>query len=382
MDQYMQLALQLAAEWRGRTSPNPMVGAVVVRDGEIVGIGAHEQAGSPHAEVHALNRAGERARGSTLYVTLEPCSHYGKTPPCTERIIAAGVKKVVAAMTDPNPVVQGRGFARLREAGIEVATGMGEKEACRLNEVFLKYITTGLPFVILKTAISLDGKIATSTGDSRWITNQAAREQVHLLRNQVDAILIGKRTLLHDHPRLNVRLSGVEKHQIRDPQKIVLTSQFDLEPETLRQMAVYQLVTERPLLLVTGREWANTGQLRAFEEMGVEVLTVSLTPDGLDLQELLIKLGAKGITSVLLEGGAGVYTGFLRAGLVDKVHVFQAPIILGADGISWVSELGISQIDQAFRLHDVEYQMFDDNSLTTGYFAKEGYGCSLESLRK
>lgn len=384
MREYMELALQLAEKWRGKTSPNPMVGAVVVKDGEIVGKGAHEKAGEPHAEVHALNSASERAKGSTLYVTLEPCSHYGKTPPCTEKIIACGVKKVVAAMEDPNPLVAGRGLARLKEAGIEVEVGMCEAEARRLNEVFLKFITTKKPYVILKAAASLDGKIATGTGDSKWITNELARQKVHEIRNQVDGVIVGRGTLLSDNPRLNVRLS--EEVRPRDPQKIILTSKLEIDPTVLANLEVFQLSKEKPLMVVGIKDECSERRVDEFRQMGVDVLLIprkddAITRNGtatnsenpiLDLEALLTELGQRGLTSLLLEGGSGVYTQFLQAGLVDKVYLFQAPILLGAEGLTWTGDLGVERVTEAIRLYDIRYEILQDNWLIEGYTRKEG----------
>lgn len=363
MEKYMKLALKLAAEWRGATSPNPMVGAVVVKDGQIVGKGAHQRAGEPHAEVHALNEAGERASGSTLYVTLEPCSHYGKTPPCTEKIIACGVKKVVAAMTDPNPLVAGRGLAQLMNAGIEVEVGVCENDAKRLNEIFIKYITSKKPFVVLKAAITLDGKIATHTGDSKWITNEFARERVHQIRSSVDGIIIGKGTLKSDNPRLNVRLAK----KFKDPQKIIITSDLTLKPTEVKEMAVYQLSQNQPLILVGGRGLVPADQVQRWEELGVEIMLVDVGQQGVDIDQLLTLLGERGITSLLLEGGSGVYTSFLEAGQVDKVYLFQAPIILGDDGKSWVQKMGLNTIQEGIRLQNVEFEQMGDNFLTVGY---------------
>lgn len=392
MSEYMQLALALAAEWRGQTSPNPLVGAVVVKDGQIVGKGAHQKAGEPHAEVHALHDAGEAAAGSTLYVTLEPCSHYGKTPPCTERIIASGVKKVVAAMVDPNPLVAGRGVARLREAGIAVEVGDCEEEARRLNEVFIKYITTRTPFVTLKVAVSLDGKIATCTGDSKWITNEQARKRVHEIRNEVDAVLVGKETVMSDNPRLDVRLPG----HVRDPQKIVLTSRL-MDPEIVRDLAVYQLSQRKPLMMVGVEGFTPASRVVALRQMGVEVVLLPAVNEfvGLDygssgdtspalsdvdkaeaedasslvsveLSGLMQSLGQRQITSLLVEGGSGVYTAFLKAGLVDTVCLFQAPIVMGGDAMGWTRALGVDLVEQAKRLQNVRYQSFGDNLLIKG----------------
>ncbi len=365
MVEYMRKALKLAAEWKGSTSPNPMVGAVVVKDGKVVGKGAHQRAGEPHAEVHALNDAKDMAKGSTLYVTLEPCSHHGKTPPCTDKIIASGVKKVVVAIEDPNPLVAGQGIQKLRDVGIEVIVGMCEKEAKKLNEVFFKYITTKKPFVILKTAITLDGKIATVSGDSKWITNEISRLKVHHLRNMVDGVLVGKGTLIKDQPQLNVRLPKGG----RDPQKIVLTNDLDIDIDQLKMMPVYQLSKEKPLIMVGAKERVDKNKLEQLKEIGVDVIALDRGKEGVDLEELLKALGERGITSLLLEGGSEVYTRFLSAGLVDKAYIFQAPIIIGDEGISWVKDMGIEKISDGMRFKAVEFEPIAENMLTIGYFA-------------
>lgn len=368
MSEYMEMALQLAAQWRGQTSPNPLVGAVVVKEGKIVGKGAHQKAGEPHAEVHALNDAGVAAMGSTLYVTLEPCSHYGKTPPCTERIIASGVSRVVTAMVDPNPLVAGRGIARLREAGIEVEVGDCAAEAERLNEVFTKYITTRRPFVTLKAAISLDGNIATQTGDSKWITNEQARAKVHEMRHEVDAVLVGTETVRSDNPRLDVRRSG----KVRDPQKIVLTSRL-MEPDVVRNLAVYQLSQEKPLVMIGIEGVAVETQAVVLKEMGVEVILLPESSDGgVNLHHLMDVLGERQITSLLLEGGSGVYSTFLQAGLVDRCCLFQAPVVLGGDGISWTQGMGVNLVQEAQRLRNVQYSVLGDNILIEGYLHNRG----------
>lgn len=391
MSAYMEMALALAAGWRGRTSPNPLVGAVVVKDGRVVGKGAHQKAGEPHAEVHALNDAGGAAEGGTLYVNLEPCSHFGKTPPCTERIIAGGIKKVVAAMADPNPLVAGRGIARLREAGIEVEVGDCAEEACWLNEVFVKYITTRTPFVTLKAAVSLDGKIAACTGDSKWITNAPARQRVHELRNETDAVLVGKGTVMSDNPRLNVRLPG----DVRDPRKILLTTRL-ADPETVRGLAVYQLSQAKPLIMVGAERLAPASRVAALRAMGIDVILLPVPAEspeaesglgpasepgsgearasavGVDLHCLMSALGQRQITSLLLEGGSGVYTGFLRAGLVDRVLLFQAPIVLGGDGKGWTQVLGVKSVAQAKRLRHVQYLSFGDDLLIQGDLLQSG----------
>ncbi len=333
--EWMRLALQLAAAALGQTSPNPVVGAVVVRDGELVGMGAHLRAGEPHAEVHALRMAGEKAAGAVLYVTLEPCNHYGKTPPCTEQIIAAGIRKVVVACRDPHPLVQGSGIERLESAGLEVVVGVCEEEARRLNRFFFKWAETGQPFVTVKTAATLDGKLAAHTGDSRWVTGEAARRQVHRMRKEHDAVMVGVNTVLQDDPRLTVRLG----HGNRQPLRVVVDS-------LLRVPLDCRLVRdgEAPTLIFTtdGSPEEKRAQLR---ERGVEVVVVpavssSVAPGSevgkagirVDLGAVMKELGRRGVTSVLVEGGGTLNFALLERHLVDQVVAFVAPKLIGGRG--------------------------------------------------
>src|SRR4051812_26685587 len=292
---YMARALELAARGRGAVEPNPLVGAVVVRDGQIVGEGWHEQFGHAHAEVNALNQAGDRARGSDLYVTLEPCCHFGKTPPCTEAVIRAGVRRVVSAMLDPFPEVAGRGAARLRAAGIVVEVGVGEAAARRLNAPYLKRLRTGRPWVHAKWAMTLDGKIATRTGASKWITGEAARARVHELRGRMDAVIVGKGTLLADDPLLTARPPGP-----RTATRVVLTATGDGMPASCRLL---ETVDAAPVLVVTAPR--ATTRLAGWRARGAEVLELPPDPDGtLGVQSVLTELGQRGMTNVLVEGGA------------------------------------------------------------------------------
>lgn len=364
MDQeYMRMALDLAVRAWGRTSPNPMVGAVVVRGGEIVGQGFHARAGQPHAEVEALRQAGEAARGATLYVTLEPCCHYGRTGPCTEAVIAAGVRRVVVAMRDPNPKVAGKGVARLREAGIEVVEGVLRDEATLVNEVYLKYITARMPFVALKAAVSLDGKIATRTGDSRWITGKEARLYAHRLRDVYDAILVGLGTVLQDDPSLTTRLPEGG----RDPVRIVLDSTARL-PVTARVVTVDSTA---PVVVAT-TERAPEARLTELKRQGAEVIRCGAGPR-VDLGVLLRELAAREICSVLVEGGAAVHASFVEAGLVDKIHWFVAPkIIGGVDAPGAVAGRGIAQMSEALCLERVRRLHLGDDVCIEGYPAKEG----------
>ena len=354
---FMREALNAAAHARGRTSPNPMVGAAVVRDGRIVAIGWHRQAGTPHAEVHALNMAGELARGSTLYVTLEPCSHFGRTPPCVDAIINAGVKRVVAAMGDPNPLVSGRGFARLREAGIDVTVGVLEDDARRLNEVFLKRITTGLPFVMLKTAMTLDGKIATATGQSKWITSESARRRVHEWRNEYDGIMVGIGTVLADNPSLTARLDIPSRNPIR----IIV----DSRARTPLDANVVVDGKSKTLIAVTER--APKQNIDALTERGVEIITAG-SGEHVDLKILMRELAAREITSVMVEGGGTLNFGLLSAGLVDKINAFIAPKIVGGrTALTAVEGEGFSSLDRAVELIDVETEMLGADILISGY---------------
>ncbi|HUW64892.1 MAG TPA: bifunctional diaminohydroxyphosphoribosylaminopyrimidine deaminase/5-amino-6-(5-phosphoribosylamino)uracil reductase RibD [Spirochaetia bacterium] len=319
-ESYMREALELAARAMGRTSPNPMVGALVVKDGEVVGRGYHHQAGQPHAEVLALAEAGERARGATLYVTMEPCCHRGRTGPCSDAVLASGVARVVAAMTDPNPKVAGKGLEQLARAGVSVACGMLSREAARLNEVFVKYITCRRPFVVLKTASSLDGKIATRTGDARWITGPAARAYTHRLRDRYDAILVGVNTVLADDPALTTRLA---EGGGRDPLRVIL----DSLARTPRGARVLQGEAGRTLIAVTGR--APGEKVAELERAGAEILTVPGEGPQVDPAALVEELGRREVTSLLVEGGGTVAYSFLAAGLVDKVVWFLAPLLIG-----------------------------------------------------
>jgi diaminohydroxyphosphoribosylaminopyrimidine deaminase/5-amino-6-(5-phosphoribosylamino)uracil reductase len=363
---YLRRTFELAARARGRTSPNPLVGAVIVRDGQVVGEGFHRQAGLPHAEIEALKAAGEAARGATLYVNLEPCCHTGRTGPCTEAIIAAGIKRVVAAMPDPNPLVAGKGFTRLREAGIEVTTGLLEKEARALNEAFVKYITTRRPFVILKTAMSLDGKIATVTGESKWITGPEARRYVHELRDSCDAILAGIGTVLKDDPSLTTRLPEGG----RDPVRVILDSRART-PLTARVLT--QESTAPTLIAVT--EMAPGERVAALREAGAEVLVCGPGP-AVDLGLLLSALGEREITSLLVEGGSTVNASFLLQGLVDKIVWFIAPLIIGGHGaISPVGGTGIRHLARAIRLKEMNLRQFGSDLCIEAYPLWEGTGC-------
>jgi len=357
----MARALELAARARGRTSPNPMVGAVLVKDGEIVGEGFHPRAGEPHAEIFALRQAGERARGATLYINLEPCCHYGRTPPCTEALIRAGVAEVHMAMEDPNPLVHGKGRAALEAAGIRTFVGEHESEARQLNEVFIKYITTGRPFVTAKFAMSLDGKIATHTGQSRWITGEAARRRVHELRDVSDAICVGVSTILADDPRLTTRL---DKPDVKHPLRVILDSR-GRAPLTAR---VFDPALPGRTVVATTPAMPSTHRA-ALEAQGVEVW--ALPPDDrgcVDLAALLDRLGEREITSLLVEGGGTVLASFFERRLVDKVMAFVAPLIIGGKNAPTpVRGTGASCLADALRLKRVSVERVGEDVLIVGY---------------
>lgn len=359
-EKYMKIALELAEQARGRTSPNPMVGAVLVKGGEIVGQGYHRQAGTPHAEVHALREAGDKARGATLYVTLEPCSHFGRTPPCSEAVIGAGISEVYVAMQDPNSLVAGRGIKQMREAGLTVHVGLMEKEARKLNEIFCKYITTKLPFVLLKSAMTADGKIATGVGHSRWITGEAARAKVHALRNWYDAILVGVNTVLADNPALTCRLPEGG----RDPVRIILDSAARTPPEAL----VLTQESDAPTYVVV-TDKAPLDRLESLTAVNAKIIRVSQNLHGrVDLRELLDKLGEMEVTSLLVEGGAEVAASFLDNGLLDKVLTFIAPKIIGGrQAPGPVGGIGKALMSQAVKLNDTCWGQAGEDFFIEGY---------------
>jgi len=357
-EKYMKLALSLAEQARGRTSPNPMVGAVIVRDGRIMGRGYHRAAGTPHAEIHAMADAGPRAKGATIYVNLEPCSHYGRTGPCTQAIIEAGLSRVVMAMMDPNPRVNGLGKAALEAQGIQVQTGILENEARKLNEAYIKYITTGRPFVILKTAMSLDGKIATASGRSRWITSEESRRIVHQIRDEVDAILVGVGTVIRDDPSLTTRLPNGRGH---DATRIILDSRarIPLESKVLNLDS-----SARTIVAVTPQ--APQDKIAQLKERA-EVLTVTAQDGRVDLQALMERLGQMEIMSVLLEGGAEVNASALKVGIVDKVMVFIAPKLIGGSGAPGpIGGAGIDDLSEAVSLRDISVTRVGEDILVTG----------------
>ncbi len=322
----MTLALRLAAKGQGTTSPNPMVGALVVRQGEIVGRGFHLRAGTPHAEIHALRQAGARARGSTLYVTLEPCCHLKKrTPPCVPEVLRTGVRRVVIAMQDPNPPVKGRGAAALRRAGLSVTIGVARSEAEALNKAYCHWMKTGRPHVTLKAGMTLDGQLATVDGESRWITGELSRREGHQLRGQVDAVLVGVGTVLADNPALTARVgSRLDSLAPRQPLRIVVDSR--LRTPVTAQVLAQQ---DKAKTIIATTVAAPRARRSALEEKGIEILTVAARQGHVSLSALLRELGRRGILSVLVEGGGEINAAMLRGKLVDRVRFYIAPLLLG-----------------------------------------------------
>ncbi len=359
-DGFMDRALQLASRGQGRTSPNPMVGAVVVKDGRIIGEGYHEAVGRAHAEVNALNAAGKIAAGATLYVTLEPCNHTGRTPPCTENILASGIRKVVVAMTDPNPHVAGGGIETLRQRGVEVTSGVREKQARRLNEAYVKYVTTGLPLVVVKCAATLDGWIATSSGDSKWVSGEQSREFVHRLRHALDAILVGADTVEKDDPRLTARLTGTQGIH---PRRIVLDTQLRISDSA----RLLQPENGADTVVVCGPAAAQD-RIKKITGEGIRVLTAPVKDGRIDLDALMPMLGRMQITSVLIEGGGAVIGSALRDRVVDKVLLFYAPKILGGDdGVPICRGAGPELMKDCIPVRDIEIRRFDNDVMIEGY---------------
>jgi len=335
-ERWMREALAEALHAVGRTHPNPAVGAVVVRDGEIVGRGHTAPVGGPHAEVRAIADAGPRARGADLFTTLEPCDHYGRTPPCTEAILGAGVARVFAGSTDPNPLVDGRGVQRLRGVGLPVWTGLLAAETDALNRPFFKAMRSGLPWVTLKAAVSLDGKLATASGDSRWVTGEAARAQVHRLRNIVDAVLVGAGTVQADDPSLTARLP---EGGGRDPLRVIVASTLQVSPA--RQL--FHLQSTVPTMVVHAEE-QGAERAAALRAAGAELLAVPGRPGEVDLEALLRALLQRDVLHVLVEGGPRVFTAFVRAGLADELVLHLAPKLVGGDGLSWLGPLELDRM--------------------------------------
>ena len=357
---FMRLALREARKGLGKTSPNPAVGAVIVKHGRVIAKGFHRKAGLPHAEIEALSELGGRAPGCTLYVTLEPCNHFGKTPPCTEAILKSGIRRVVVGMFDPNPEVSGGGCAFLEKKGIEVTAGVLEQECRRVNEVFLKFVLEKCPFVIAKSAVTLDGWTGTSTGHSKWITNEKSRQFVHRLRGRVDAVMVGVGTVLSDDPQLTTRIRG--RHG-RDPLRIVLDTHLRTPAEA---RVVRHQSSARTLIAVAAG--VPSEAFRKYDPEKVSFISCPLKKGRIDLSALMGILGEKFVTSVLVEGGATVMGSLLRDRLIDKYYIFQAPKILGGDdGIPMAAGEGPKGMDESVRLKDIRIRRFADDILVVGY---------------
>jgi diaminohydroxyphosphoribosylaminopyrimidine deaminase/5-amino-6-(5-phosphoribosylamino)uracil reductase len=361
-EHWMRIALDLAAKARGCTSPNPLVGAVIVKDGQLLGSGYHMRAGSPHAEVVALQQAGAAARGADMYVTLEPCAHYGRTPPCSEALVAAGIGRVVAAMVDPNPLTAGKGLARLRQAGVDVELGLLEEEARKLNAPFITYVTKMRPHVLWKVASTLDGKTATRTGASKWITCRQARALVHELRQQLDAIMIGVGTILADDPLLTARPEGQEPTHVRQPLRIIADSRLRI-PFHARCISPH--TPGRTIVATT--EDAPPAKAEQLRQRGVDVWVAPAREGRVDVAALLRDLAQLEITSLLLEGGSTLAGAFFDLQLIDTCLVFVAPVLFGGAGASTVlGGLGVADPSCAPRLDDPHWQQVGPDLLVEG----------------
>ncbi|MCX7835141.1 MAG: bifunctional diaminohydroxyphosphoribosylaminopyrimidine deaminase/5-amino-6-(5-phosphoribosylamino)uracil reductase RibD [bacterium] len=346
---WMSRALKVALKGFGKVGPNPMVGAIIVKDGKLLSSGAHVKFGGPHAEINALKKIQFQAKGASLYVTLEPCNHYGKTPPCTNAIIQSGISRVVSATMDPNPIVSGRGYARLRNAGIEVIDGILCEKAVELNTAYFKHLLSGLPYTILKIAQSLDGKIATSTGQSQWITGELSRRFVHQVRSEVDAVIVGIGTVLQDDPLLNVRLVKGQ-----NPIRIILDSRFRTPPTA----KLFQIPSP---IIVMGIAGEGVDRQLKLKQAGAEVIELPKADEHLSLFDALRVLPRRGINRILVEGGRKIATEFLKKKLVDELIVAIAPKIIGEDGISSFSSLGITHVDEAIHFKHLHIERFGND---------------------
>ncbi len=359
---FMRRALAEARKGLGRTAPNPCVGAVIVRDGRIVGSGYHRRAGTPHAEIHALRAAGPAARGATLYVTLEPCNHYGRTPPCAHAVADAGIAEVVIGLLDPNPAVAGGGADYLRSRGIPVVTGVLEKQCREINRPFLKHVATSMPWVVLKAGLSLDGRITFRRGSSGSVTGAESLRQVHRLRDRCDAILVGIGTIVIDDPSLTTRLAG---RRGRDPVRVVLDTMLRID----EQARVLTQQSTAPTLIFCSAAAPADKRDRLAARPGVEIVETACSGNDnrLDLREVLGLLGTRGLTSVLVEGGATVHGAFLAARLVDRVNLFYAPIFIGDTGCGVVEQYcAAPDRNQAVRLINTSTKRFGEDLMITG----------------
>ncbi|MEG2353900.1 MAG: bifunctional diaminohydroxyphosphoribosylaminopyrimidine deaminase/5-amino-6-(5-phosphoribosylamino)uracil reductase RibD [Clostridium sp.] len=355
---YMKLALELAKKGCGSVSPNPLVGAVIVKDNRIIGEGYHEIYGGNHAEVNAFTNSSESVDGATIYVTLEPCSHYGKTPPCVDKIIEKNISKVVIGTLDPNPIVSGCGMKKLRDAGINVEVGVLEEECIRINEIFMKYIVKKTPFVVMKIAMSLDGKIATSSGESKWISGEDSRRRVHELRGELSAIMVGVNTIIKDDAELTSRIEGS-----KNPIRIVVDSTLRIPIES----RIIKSINKSRLIIATTNK-ATVERINILEEKGAEVLILKDKNGRVDLQELMINLGELQIDSILLEGGSILNYSALESSIVDKVQIYIAPKIIGGEQAKTpVSGEGVTLLKDAFKVRDLKTRFIGEDIFIEGY---------------
>jgi len=352
----MQTAIALARKGIGKTSPNPAVGAIIVKNGRIIGKGYHKKAGRAHAEINALKQAGIKAKGAEMYVTLEPCNHFGRTPPCADAIIKAGIKKVFIGMKDPNPLVAGNGIRRLRSAGMDVAVGMLEDECRGINEAYIKYITTKTPFVTLKLASTLDGKIATAAGESKWITGEDARRFAHRMRREADAVMVGIGTVLKDNPELTTRLV-----KGKDPIRIVIDSKLSIP------VNAKVLNTKRGGIIIATTKPVKGGRIKALFDKGAEVLALPSKTGEVDLKALMKELGKREITNLIIEGGPTLAASAIKDGIVDKIAIFYAPRIFGKEGLPMIEGLGIRRLKDAVSLSRLECKRLGGDILVEGY---------------
>lgn len=361
-EKYMRLAMQLAGNAIGRTSPNPLVGAVIVKDNRVVGCGWHRKAGTPHAEVHALNQAGELAQGADVYVTLEPCAHYGKTPPCAKALVEAKVKNVYGGLLDVNPKVAGKGFKILEDAGIHVEYGFLQDELRKQNEVFFKWIEHKKPFVVLKAAMTLDGKIATATGQSKWITNETSRAYGYKLRDIYDGIMVGINTVIEDNPMLTARVDGG-----KNPIRIVVDSSLKIDINA----NVVQDKSAKTIVATTDK--ADKDKILKLQAQDVDVIVVDKDEnDKVDIEKLLDILGQQNICSILVEGGATLNGSFVAKKLVDKVYFFIAPKIIGGkEAKTPVAGTGILNLQEALTLKDIQFEKLEEDILIIGRVDKD-----------
>lgn len=361
-EKYMRLAMQLAGNAIGRTSPNPLVGAVIVKDNRVVGCGWHRKAGTPHAEVHALNQAGELAQGADVYVTLEPCAHYGKTPPCAKALVEAKVKNVYGGLLDVNPKVAGKGFKILEDAGIHVEYGFLQDELRKQNEVFFKWIEHKKPFVVLKAAMTLDGKIATATGQSKWITNETSRAYGYKLRDIYDGIMVGINTVIEDNPMLTARVDGG-----KNPIRIVVDSSLKIDINA----NVVQDKSAKTIVATTDK--ADKDKILKLQAQDVDVIVVDKDEnDKVDIEKLLDILGQQNICSILVEGGATLSGSFVAKKLVDKVYFFIAPKIIGGkEAKTPVAGTGILNLQEALTLKDIQIEKLEEDILIIGRVDKD-----------